>query len=65
MDRSGQRFLVIALDGLDDLHGCENSAEEQTADLGNELDFVGQIPGFQFVHFGLLCWVRMDELRWI
>ncbi len=58
MDRSGQWFLVIALDGFDDLNGGENGTEEQTSDLGNELDLVGQIPGFKLVHLGLLCWVR-------
>ena len=53
MDRSGLSRL-FALDGFDDLHGGENSAEEQAADLGNEFYLVGQIPSFQFVHLGLL-----------
>ncbi len=65
MDRGGLSRL-FALDGFDDLHSGENSAEEQTADLGNEFNLVGQIPGFKLVHLGLLLsWVRMDELRWI
>ncbi len=53
MDRSGLSRL-FALDGFDDLHGGENSAEEQTADLGDKFDLIGQIPGFKLVHFRLL-----------
>jgi len=51
LDRNGCRFVFLTFDGLDDLDGGKDGSEEQAAELGDELDLVGELAGFQLVHF--------------